>query len=182
LYVFIKRDEVTELPAELVLTIYYIYAILYLVRLPPHFETIQHLGRYVGPENVMFEPLFLYRGWHPSVIDDYLSRKGFTMLDVEDPKSSIPHNNPAVIIYDEGLSILDHAPNRNQLTPPKGVGIVYLTGVLYRGCQRGHVHGLPHPVEFLEWFLEEKLSFWDPVKGNFRTGSVQYFNATVTPG
>lgn len=126
----------------------------------------------------MFEPLFLHRESSGAPLLDWAEGKGFKALDVEDVKSFIPCNNPAVIVYNGGLSILDDVPNRTQLIPPKGVGVVHLTGRWSRG-QRGHVHGLPHPVEFLEWFLEEKLSFWDPVKGNFRTGNVQYFNAVV---
>lgn len=126
----------------------------------------------------MFEPLFLHRESSTSALVDWAEGKGLKQIDVLDSASVIPRNNPAVIVYDGDLSILDKAPNRKLLMPPKGVGVVYLTGSWSRG-QRGHVHGLPHPVEFLEWFLEEKLSFWDPAKGNFRTGYVQYFNAVA---
>lgn len=133
------------------------------MRLPPHFETIQHLGRCVGPENVMFEPLYVMSQSGNYLLEDYVLRKGFKVLVVDDSKSFIPRQNPAIVVYDGGLSMLEFAANREQLMPPKGTGVMYLTGIW-----KGHVHGLPHPEEFLEWFFERKISYWDPEKGNFR--------------
>lgn len=114
----------------------------------------------------MFQPVFVYDSERPAShpkIRELAREKGFRMVDIREVGSTVHGGNPPVIIYDGSGFLLDRVNAGDaRFAPPRHVGLMYMIS-----HTKGHVHSLPNPVEFVEWFFGTKVKSWSSFSSNF---------------
>ena len=114
----------------------------------------------------MFQPVFVYDSHYNTqcVLPEYAERKGFRLVDIRDVGNSVHGGNPPVVVYDGDGFMTSRVPEgERRFDPPKKTGIMVMFS-----SNKGHVHGLPNPREFVEWFFDKKVAYWNGLTGNFR--------------
>ena len=116
----------------------------------------------------MFQPVFVYDSQRITPTVELARSKKFRMVDVREAGTSAHGGNPAVVVYDQNVQLaIDDVNGAGRFLPPKNTGVMVLFDIK-KG--KGHVRALPDRVEFVEWFWEAKVEWFNPLTGNFRVG------------
>ncbi len=116
----------------------------------------------------MFQPVFVYDSKRITPTIELAKSKGFRMVDVRCVGTSAHGSNPAVIVYDQDVQLaIDEVNGQGRFLPPKNTGVMVIFGI-EKG--KGHIRALPNRVEFVEWFWDAKVKWFNGLTGNFRVG------------
>ncbi len=115
----------------------------------------------------MFQPVFVFDSHRPEINPHIVAiarEKGFRMVDIREVGSTVHGGNPPVVVYNEDGFMTGRVPEgEKRFDPPKKTGIMCMFS-----SNKGHIHGLPNRLEFLEWFFGTKMKHWSVFTGNFR--------------
>ncbi len=90
------------------------------------------------------------------------------MVDVRETGTSAHGGNPAVVVYDQNVQLaIDDVNGQGRFLSPKNTGVMVLFDIK-KG--KGHVRALPDRTEFVEWFWDAKVQYFNGLTGNFRVG------------
>ena len=113
----------------------------------------------------MFQPVFCYDSSRSTSRVARAEELGCRLVDASKVGTSVHGGNPAIVIYDDfrvgtDRVTLDH---QEQYNPPKKTAVM-----IFAGEKKGHVRGVPNPLEVIEWFTGKKPAHYNSFTGNFR--------------
>lgn len=117
----------------------------------------------------MFQPVFVFDSFNPSVYVEHARGKGFRMVDIREVGASVHGGNPAVVVYDISADAhtLHSLSEPGRFLPPKNTGVMILSG----NGTKGHVRGLPDRTALIGWWYGPdniKVKHFNWITGNFR--------------
>jgi hypothetical protein len=87
------------------------------------------------------------------------------MVDTSQVGTSVHGGNPAIVIYDDFRAGTDRVTldHQDQFMPPKKTAVM-----IFYGEKKGHIRGVPNPLEAIEWFTGKQPAYYNSFTGNFR--------------